>query len=231
VRAKPYGGGVRLREPRALRAAIGEFHFDSARSREEADFRILIREAEWPQVQAFCLHHLLWDEDGPLETSPARELAEEIEDSLKLGHLPEKPWTLTPLGTVVEALPAPSTSSRAPGVPTVRIYTVHEARLRSPALIAAVLANSVAFDDDDLARLAWEDVRQGGRGRANAALALPLGALVDSYQWMPLEVRGSPRRFGGHLLDGNVPAVLPEVETRKYQWNQANTHWPTGASF
>jgi hypothetical protein len=50
VRAKPYGGGVRLRDVEALRAAIGEFRFDSARSMQEADFRLLIRQADWPQV-------------------------------------------------------------------------------------------------------------------------------------------------------------------------------------
>lgn len=248
VRAKPYGGGVRLRDVDALRAAIGEFQFDSARSREEADFRILIRGADWPQVQAFCLRELRagirgFGEDssedsllmpfdaGLVEASPERELIEELEDSLKIGRLPDQPWTLTPLGVVVEALPAPSTSSRAPGVPTVRVYSVHEARLRSTVLIAAVLANSVAFPgDEDLARLAWEDRHRGGKGRANAALALPLDALVNAYRSAPIEARGSPLQFGGHLLDGNVPAILPEVETRKYQWNRGNTNWPTGAS-
>jgi len=63
VRAKPFGGGVRLRDLDTLRAAIGDFRFDSARSQEEADFRVLIREADWPQVQAFCLRHLQQDED------------------------------------------------------------------------------------------------------------------------------------------------------------------------
>jgi hypothetical protein len=219
VRAKPYGGGVRLRDAAALRAAIGEFQFDSVRSKEEADFRILIRETDWPKVLEFCQRHLQPDEDGPLETGPERELAEELEDALKLGALPTEPWTLAPLGVVVEAQPAPTASPRAPGARTVRIYSIYEARLRAPALIAAVLASSAAFaGDEELGRLAWEDARAGGRGRANATLALPLEPLVAAYRQIPVEQRGGPVRIGGRLLDGNVPAILPEVETSKYCW-------------
>jgi hypothetical protein len=182
-------------------------------------------------VQAFCLRHLRQGEDGPLETSPARELAEEFEDSLKIGRLPDQPWTLTPLGVAIEALPAPTTSSRAPGVPTVRIYNVHETRLRSPALIAAALANNAALSDEHLRQLAWEDRRRGGRGRANAVLALLLDTVVDAYRTAPIEERGNPLQFGGHLLDGNISVILPEVETRKYRWNHTDTNWLTGASF
>jgi hypothetical protein len=63
--------------------------------------------------------------DSPLETSPAWELTEEFEDSLKIGGLPEQPWTLAPLGVVVEARPTATASPRAPGAPTVCIYSIH----------------------------------------------------------------------------------------------------------
>lgn len=32
VKAKPFGGGIRLNRPEALQALIGDFHFDSWRS-------------------------------------------------------------------------------------------------------------------------------------------------------------------------------------------------------
>ncbi len=38
VRAKPFGGGVRLTDPQALEGMIGRFHYDSKRSRRERTF-------------------------------------------------------------------------------------------------------------------------------------------------------------------------------------------------
>jgi hypothetical protein len=216
VRAKPYGGGVRLRDPDALRAVIGDFHFDSVRSRQQADFRILIREADWPQVQAFCLRHLQEKESGPLESSPARELAEEFQDSLKVDLAHEQAWNLAPLEIVIEAHPAPTANPRAPEAPTVRMYSIHEARLRSPKLVAAVLANSVAVSDEQLRQQAREDRRAGGKGRANATLALSLDWLISAYGEIAFEERGVLCEVGGHLLDGNVAAILPGVEVPKY---------------
>jgi hypothetical protein len=215
VRAKPFGGGVRLRDVGALQAAIGDFHFDSARSRQEADFRILIREEDWPRVQEFCLRHLRQDADGPLEPSPERELVEELHDALKISVVPGQAWTLTPLDVVIEASPAPTDSPLAPGAPTVRIYNVYEARLNSPDLIA-VLENSAAISDEHLGELARADCRRRGMGPANAVLAVPLAPLVAAYRAAPIEARGSPLHFVGRLLTDNVPALLPEVETLKY---------------
>ena len=90
---------------------------------------------------------------------------------------------------------------------------------------------NLRVSDEHLRRLAWEDHRNGGRGRAHAALALPVKPLIAAYGAAPIEERGDPLLFDGHLLDDNVLAVLPEVETRKYRWNHANTNWQTGASF
>jgi hypothetical protein len=216
VTAKPFGGALRLRDVGPLQAAIGEFQFDSPRSRQEADFRILIREEDWPRVQAFCLSHLRREEDGALEASPERELVEEFHNSLKISVPPEQAWTLTPLDVVIEARPAPTDSPRAPGLSTVRIYNVYEVRLNSPEVIAAVLENSAAISDEHLGELALADRRRGGRGRANAVLTVPLEPLVAAYRATSVEARGSPVRIGGHLLTDNVPAILPEVETLKY---------------
>ncbi len=214
VKAKPFGGGVRLRDVQALQDAIGEFHFDSERSRQEADFRILIRAEDWPRVQAFCLRHL-GQAGGVLETSPLRELEEEFQDALGMG-IGLQQITIQPAGIVVEARPAHTASVRAPGRPTVRIYSVREVWLRSPELITAVLDNSTSYSNVQLHQLAWEDWRRGGKGRANAVLILPVVELIDWYGRIPMGERGSPLVLGGHLLDGNVPAILPEVECPKY---------------
>lgn len=214
VRAKPFGGGVRLRDVQALLDAISEFHFDSRRSQQEEDFRILIRAEDWPRVRAFCLRHLQ-RADGVLEVSPMRELVEEFRDALGIGLGPEQ-ITVQTAGIVVEARPARAVSVRAPGQPTVRIYSVHEVRLRSPEMIRAVLDNSAIRSDQQLQQLAWEDWHRGGKGRANAVLALLLDEMVSAYGRIPTAERGNPLVLDGHLLDGNVPAILPEVECPKY---------------
>lgn len=223
VRAKPFGGAVRLRNVQVLRDVIGEFHFDSHRSRQEGDFRILIRTGDWPQLLAFCLRHLA-QVDGVLEASPMRELAEEFQDALGIDLEPEQ-VTVRAVGIVVEAHPVRTASVRAPGQPTVRIYSVYDVRLKSPEVIYAVLDNSMAHSDERLHQLAWEDWRRGGKGRANAVLALPLNELVSAYRSRPAAERTDPLPLGGHMLDGNVPAILPEVECPKYwrSWSAGPT--------
>jgi hypothetical protein len=57
VRAKPFGGGVLLTNPQALKGLIGHFHYDSKRSRRERDFRIQIQPASWEKVK---LPHHRW---------------------------------------------------------------------------------------------------------------------------------------------------------------------------
>jgi hypothetical protein len=63
----------------------------------------------------------------------------------------------------------------APG----RIYRLFQVRILDPALVAAVLTRSERYSDQDLRDLALEDVRNGGRGRANGVLALPVGVLRE----------------------------------------------------
>lgn len=65
--------------------------------------------------------------------------------------------------------------------------------------------------------MAWKDARQGGPGRANAILVLGLDNLKEVYQSLLVEGRGGPMRVHGHHLDGNVLAILQEVDTPKYQ--------------
>jgi hypothetical protein len=76
VKAQPFGGAVRLRDVSALQVLIGDFHFDSVRSRDEGDFRIQIRPSDWERVKRFCLQHLQGDDESVLEAGPERELVE-----------------------------------------------------------------------------------------------------------------------------------------------------------
>lgn len=216
VRAKPFGGGVRLTNPQALKGLIGHFQYDSERSRRERDFRIQIRPASWEKVKEICQEHLKETEKGIMDSSPERELAEEFEDTLNVRITPDQ-YHLKPLGIIVEDLPSETDNVRAEGLPTVRVYYVFEARMEAPEIITMILANSRRYSDKDLQEMAWKDARQGGKGRANAILALVLDDLKDVYRSIPVDRRGGLIRIGGYQLDGNVLAILEEVDTPKYQ--------------
>lgn len=215
VKAKPFGGGVLLNKPETLLSLIGEFHFDSQRSCQEMDFRIQIHPADWESVKGFCLHHFQ-ENDSVLESSPERELVEEFDDALKFKVTPAD-FQLKPLGMVVEDIPSYTDNLRALGNPTVRIYNLHEVRIISPRLIAAILDNSNRISDKDLQALAWQDQRAGGKGRANAVLALPLDPVIETYLALPPKEHSELIRIKGHQLDSNVLAILEGVDTPKYQ--------------
>jgi len=207
VRAKPFGGAVRLTDPQALKRLTGDFHFDSEQSRQENDFRILIEPASWEKLMAICLEHLNGAEKNILDTSPVRELAEEFEDTLQMRLTPDH-YQLKPCGIVVEDLPVETDSLRAEGFPTVRVYYLFEARIEAGEIVTRLLNNHKRYSDKDLEAMAGEDARLGGRGRANAILALRVDDLKEMYRSIPIERRHDPMRVGSHQLDGNVWAVL-----------------------
>jgi hypothetical protein len=223
VRAKPFGGAVRLTNPQALEGMIGHFHYDSERSRQERDFRILINPASWEKVKEVCLEHLRETEKGILESGPERELAEEFEDALHVRITPDH-YHLKPRGMIVEDLPSETDNVRSPGLPTVRIYYVFEAWMEAPELIAMMLVNSRQYSDKDLQEMAWRDAGQGGKGRANGILALVLDDLQDVYRSIPTDRRSGQIRVGRHQLDGNVLAILEEVDEPKYQLYTRQSH-------
>jgi hypothetical protein len=117
VKAKPFGGGVQIKDLEAFQTFIGEFQFDSQRSREEMDFRIHIRPQNWEKVKAFCLGQFQ-QEMGILESRPERELREEFKDALKI-KIAQDDYHLTSVGAVVEEEPVKSDNVRAPGTPPV----------------------------------------------------------------------------------------------------------------
>ena len=210
VHAQPFGGGMRLLNLAALEAAIGPFEFDSERSREEDDFRLLIRPEAWEAVQAFCRAHFAADGDPVLESDPARELAEEFAEALGVSLAPAQ-YRSRPVGALAATQLARSFSRRALGTATARIYRVFEVDILDGALAAAMLANSLRHSDDDLAEQALDQARAQGHGRANAVLALPLAELTQAYRDLPPEARAEPLTFAGHTLDANVPVVLEGV--------------------
>jgi hypothetical protein len=216
VRAQPFGGAIRLRDPSRLRAQVGDFRFDSRRSQDESDFRILVRPSDWPAVRDFCIRHLQHPSDPALETEPDRELIEEFYDTLGVRLAPNQ-YTAQPLAILVENRPERTENIHASGYPTARIYWVFEVKILDDSLAQAMIENSTRYRDPDLHQLTLRNAGSGRPGRANAILTLPLKMLTDRYLAIPPEKRGEPLKLDNHLLDGNVPAVLADVPVPKYR--------------
>ena len=210
VRAKPFGGAVRLTDPQVLKARIGNFHYDSIQSRAEGDFRIQIYPPSWEKVKEICWEHFKETKKDILDFSPRRELAEEFEDTLNV-RITSDQYHLKPRGMIVEDLPVGTDNVRAAGLPTVRIFYVFEARMVASEMIRMILANNRRYSEKDLQNMAWEDALQGGRGRANAILALGLDELKKAYWLIATDSRREPISIRGHQLDGNVLAILEKV--------------------
>jgi hypothetical protein len=62
-----------------------------------------------------------------------------------------------------------------------------------------------------------EDARNGGKGRANAVLALPLKDITDTYLAISPEERNSPIFIEENRFDETVPAILEGITVPKYQ--------------
>ncbi len=78
VRSQPFGGGIRILDLSAVHDLVGDFHFDSERSRAEQDFRIFINPSAWPSLREFCLEHIILDDDPILETSPESRVGRRV---------------------------------------------------------------------------------------------------------------------------------------------------------
>lgn len=210
VVAKPFGGAVQIVDPRALQEAIGDFHYDSERSRRERDFRLNIHPESWEAVKRICRAHLRSGGGSILDTSPDRELAEEFGDALGLTISPGD-YRSSLVRMLVDNAPRKTRSVRAPGRPTVRIYYVFEAWLDSPDIVAAALESGSRTSDQDLRSAALGDAREGGRGRANGALVLGFEEVCARYRATPTHPPGEPLSIGGHRLAGNVPMILDGI--------------------
>ena len=216
VKSQPFGGAVRILDLNAIYDLLGDFHFDSEISRSEQDFRLFIRPSSWSVLREFCIQHLSIVDDSILETDPARELVEEFDDALKINLQPEQ-YGSKPVATVVEDEPAPTDNIHVQGIPTVRVYLIFEAHITDTSLTDTMLKNSESISHADLCELALKDAQHGGKGRANAILALPLKRISDFYLAMSPKERNVPILFKENRLDETVPAVLENIPVPKYQ--------------
>jgi len=216
VKSQPFGGAIRILDLEAIHDLIGDFHFDSERSRIEQDFRLFIRPSSWSVLREFCVQRLSRDIDPILETDPTRELVEEFVDALKINLQPEQ-YACKPAATVVENEATPTENIHAKGNLTVRVYRIFEATITYSALAHALLKNSESLSHKRICELAMEDARNGGKGRANAVLALPLKGITDTYLALSLQERNSPIVIEKDRFDETVPAVLEDITVLKYQ--------------
>lgn len=216
IRSQPFGGAIRIRDLNAVRDLIGDFHFDSVRSREQQDFRVFIRPSSWPALREFCYQHITRDHDTVLETDPKRELAEEFEGALGINLKPEQ-YTFIPLATFDQSEATPTTNICATGYPTVRIYRLFEVSIKDSAVVDILLENSRSTSDQSLFGLALEDAQNGGKGRASAVLALSWKHLHEVYRAIPPDQRTSPVLFRRDILDGNVSLILENMSVPRYR--------------
>jgi hypothetical protein len=207
VKAKPLGGGIQILDLEAMRAAAGDFRFDSHRSRAESDLRIYIPPEKKEVFVNFCLDQFRGSQPDILDTLPERELVEELHDSLGI-RVSMDQFDVQWLKAVVEDAPLPSSSPRARDVLTYHIYTIYQVSVVDPRLAQALFANSELLADEDLVRIAHQDLANGGWGRANAILALPWDMLQGAFAARSPEDRHRDHTLFGHRLTGSVRHLL-----------------------
>lgn len=216
VKSQPFGGAIRILDLSAMHDLIGDFHFDNERSRSEQDFRIFIRPSDWETVREFCIQHFSRENDPILETGPERELVEEFSDALKINLKPDQ-YNHKPVVTVVEDVPAPTENIHTKGILTARVYRIFEATISDSSLAHAMMTNSERLSHQDLCELALENAQNGGKGMANAVLALPLKLITDVYSAISPNERNAPILFEEKKLDETVPVILEGITVPKYQ--------------
>ena len=216
VRAQPFGGAVRILNPAHLQEILGDLQFYSDRAKHEQDFRILIPPSNWEEVKRYCLRHLQNPMDRELESLPHRELQEEFLETIQV-HLHRNQYTFQSLGSVVEGNPIPTDNAEIPGLPTVRLYRIFEVRVMDELLCKKMVSASQAHSDRDLEMLAVKDLQNGGRGRANSILTLPLHVVTESCLEFASEVAHRKTVIENHELDVSVLAILGEGNVPQYQ--------------
>jgi hypothetical protein len=216
VKAQPFGGAIQIYDLSGFRDLIGEFRFDSERSRSEQDLRIYIKPSDWERVRDTCLQLFNDSDDSILEDNPNRELIEELADSLKILVRPEQ-TVCKPVATLVEDHPRPTANIHAKGQLTSRIYRVFEVTVTDQSLADNLEINSRRFSNQDLVGLALADYKVGGKGRANAVLALPLEKVRQAYLAVTPEERDAPVEWVGHRLDETVAAIMEGIKVPRYR--------------
>lgn len=216
VRVKPFGGSVQITNVRKLKERIGDFHYDSEKSRKEKDFRLMVYPESWKEIKEICREHFKEKGIVILDRSPVRELAEEFEDSLKIKITPQQ-YTLKLLNMIIQDAPVKTDNIRAQGFPTVRVYYIFEATIISQEIITLMLKNSKHDTPEVLRKIVNEEADHGRRGRANSILTLDLKEITDKYKSVSFEMRNEAVKFGKYRFDGNIVAVLPDINAPYYK--------------
>lgn len=216
VRAQPFGGGIRILNPAPLQRIVGKLHFDSERSKQEQDFRILIPPSKWELIKQYCLQHLADEDNIELEAEPDRELVEEFMETMKVKLNPNQ-YGVQPLGFVIENNPVRTSNEYARGQLTVHLYRIFRTQITDPVLCRIMLSISQLYSDQALEVLTSNDFEQGNRGRMNTILTLPLNSVRESYLALAPETRYRKIMVEDHALDESVLAVLEDVDVPQYQ--------------
>lgn len=216
VWSQPFGGAVRILDPGPLQEIVGEIQFDCDRSECEQDFRILIAASQWKAVKQYCLEHFENPGDTEIEWGPDRELREEFAGAIAVNLEPDQ-YSYQPSGFVIENHPVPTDNIYAPGRPTVRLYRIFEVHILDEALSEAILAAGQQYSDQDLGSLALIDFQNGGKGRVNSVLSLPLDRVMGSYLSLAPDTRHGKIRVDDHELDESVLAVLRDIDVPQYE--------------
>jgi hypothetical protein len=218
IRAQPFGGGVRILNPTRLQTIIGKIQFDSERSKQEQDFRILIPPSKWELIKEYSLHHLEFEEeeDSEIESGPDRELTEEFMETINV-KLNGGQYTVQPMGFVVENKPVQSKNDYALGQLTVHLYRVFKVQMIDSSLCRVMWSVSQLYSDQELGERALQNLEYGGKGRANTILTLPLDQVKESYLALAPEMRYQKIVIDNHELDESVLAILEDIEVPQYQ--------------
>jgi len=216
VRGQPFGGGIHILNPTPLQKIIGKIQYDSERSKNEQDFRILIPPSKWELIKEYCLRHLKDEEDIDLETEPDRELTEEFFETIKVKLHPDQ-YSVQPQGFVIENNPVRSENANARGQLTVHLYRIYEVLILDPTLCSILLTISQLYSDKDVGALARQDVAKYGKGRFNTVLTLPMNSVKESYLALAPDERYREIIVNQHMLDESVLAILPDVDVPQYQ--------------
>ena len=212
VRAQPFGGGVKILNAKSLQEIVGKIQFDSERSKQEQDFRILIQPSQWEAVKQYCLLHLESPDDPEIESAPDRELVEEFEETMGVELKPSQ-YTAQPMGFVVENTPVWTENWYARGFLTVRVYRTYKVEIVDMELCKSLLDASQRVSDEELGKRALKNEK----GRANSVLALPLERVRETFLALPPEKRFDKIEVDRHILDESVLAVLGDVDVPQYQ--------------
>ena len=216
VRAQPFGGGIRILNPTPLQRIIGKIQFDSERSKQEQDFRILIPSSKWELIKQYCLQHLEDEDNIELEAEPDRELVEEFMETMKVKLSPSQ-YTVQPLGFVIENRPVRTSNDYARGQLTVHLYRIFRVQIIDSTLCTIMGSISQLYTDQGLERLVRNKLEDGGQGRANTILTLSLDRIKDTYLAFAPEMRYRKIVVEDHILDESVLAVLEDIEIPEYE--------------